>query len=384
MWKLFPGDPQNPPDPPKEKPAPPKEFTGRRNDRGQGIGRMRAISLISMLLFACGQEKSESRWFAMDTEFVAVAYGRGHVNMDSVFSRLKEEAARIENRFSDYSDSSDLNRLSGIQGDTLSLDPELALLFSMAESLSLSSSGRFDITLGPLKHAYGLGSGETGKIPSESEISKILMDNPAFHGKIPGDSGFPSFRILSGNKLIFLRDSLRFDLGAIAKGYAVDRLSGLLDSMGFPAHIIQAGGDMKCVGVKPDGEWNIGIRHPRHPDSICGSIRTGPSAISTSGDYERCFFSGGKRYHHILDPSTGRPAAPFASVTILASGSRIADGLSTTLFILGPGGVADTLLRSRDAEALWIRENPDQSLCAVVTKGFRKKLSSFVIPVCPK
>jgi thiamine biosynthesis lipoprotein len=182
---------------------------------------------------------------------------------------------------------------------------------------------------------------------------------------------------------VLLRDSLTFDLGALAKGFAVDRLAALLDSMGFPAHLVQAGGDMKCTGTKPEGDWNIGIRHPRFPDSVGGSLRVGASAISTSGDYERCFFSGGKRYHHILDPMTGEPARPQASVTILAPTSRVADGLSTTLFILGPGPASTGLLQTHGAEALWIRENPDQSLCAMATEGIRKRLAQFTLPFCP-
>ena len=173
-----------------------------------------------------------------------------------------------------------------------------------------------------------------------------------------------------------------FDFGAIAKGYAVDRLSALLDSLGFLEHLVQAGGDMFCSS-RPAAPWVIGIRHPRLADSTCGVLRlTGPVAVSTSGDYERFFFADGLRYHHILDPATGKPARPYCAATVLASGSRKADGLSTALFVLGPARSGE-LLRRSGAEALWIRENPDRSLCASVSPGFRDHLISFTLPFCP-
>jgi thiamine biosynthesis lipoprotein len=326
-----------------------------------------------------GSDMQQGRWFAMDTEFSALFQESGPASPDSALALLQSETARLERRFSNYLPGADLRRLRGRRGDTLRLDSETALLFAAAESLSETSQGRFDITLGPLKRAYGLGSGEKNRVPDSGEIARILAGNRAYQGR---SSDFAPFHVLAGNRLVLLRDSLEFDLGALAKGYAVDRLSRLLDSLGYAAHLVQAGGDMRCSGTKAQGPWRIGIRHPRKPDSLCGVLRFDAStAVSTSGDYERFFLAGGIRYHHIFDPGTGAPAREFCSVTVLAQRSRDADGLSTALFVLGPEK-GRGLLRRAGAEALWMRELPGGSLCAIASPGFRRHVASLSVPDC--
>ena len=108
-------------------------------------------------------------------------------------------------------------------------------------------------------------------------------------------------------------------------------------------------------GSKPKGPWFLGIRHPRHADSLAGSLTLpDPLAVSTSGDYERYFIRAGVRYHHIFDPRTGKPARPYCSVTVLAASGLLADRLTKPLFILGPEKGMD-LLRRFGARAVWMR-----------------------------
>ena len=147
-------------------------------------------------LVGCGPGVTERRWFAMDTEFSAGLYGKGRVSAETAFAALRRETERLENRFSDFRPGSDLNRLRGNRGDTLALDSEMAALFAAAESLSGASKGRFDVTLGPLKRAYGLGSGQEGRVPSPEEIARLLRGSRAFRGDIAGDSGFAPFHAL--------------------------------------------------------------------------------------------------------------------------------------------------------------------------------------------
>lgn len=325
----------------------------------------------------------------MDTEFTAslhdVKRSRAGTDPESAFALLERESSRLELIFSDFLPHSALSSLKGRAGDTLQVPaPELALVLRAAEKAALETEGSFDVTLHGLKRAWGLGSEDSGRVPSDAELADVMRGNPAF-GAGPEDHPalFPPFRMLPGDRLVLLRDSLAFDLGGIAKGYAVDRMHAILDSLGYKAHLVMAGGDMRVGGVKSGGPWRIGIRHPRVPDSLAGALQVGAGqAVSTSGDYERYFIRDGVRYHHIFDPRTGRPARPWSSVTVLASESLWADGLTEPLFVLGPARGLGILSRM-GADAVWIREDRG-GLCHVASPGLEGsgRLSLPGIPEC--
>jgi thiamine biosynthesis lipoprotein len=127
------------------------------------------------------------------------------------------------------------------------------------------------------------------------------------------------------------------DLGGVAKGYAVDLAAERLRGLGLKSAIVSAGGDMRLVGKRPDGKpWRIAVRHPRRPGEFIGYLNLEDVAVSTSGDYERCFFTNGTRYHHILDPATGMPGRASVAVTVVAPTATQSDVLSTGLFLAGP------------------------------------------------
>lgn len=349
-------------------------------------------AILSLGLSACGKpERIEHAWLAMDTEFSAILHGprinRAKVPPESAFAALESEGSRLELVFSDYLPYSALNSLRGNRGDTLDVPaPELAEVLRAAERAAAESEGIFDVTLHALKRSWGLSSGDTGRVPTDSALAKALAGNPTYLSKPEAHPAlFPPFRMLPGNRILLLRDSIPFDLGGIAKGYAVDRMHALLDSLGYPDHLVMAGGDMRAGGMKTEGPWRIGIRHPRGaPDSLAGAVTMGErKSVSTSGDYERFFIEDGKRYHHLFDPRTGRPAGPWCSVTVLAGESLWADALSEPLFILGPEGGRGLLSRF-DAEALWILPLPGGGLCHVPSAGLKGsgRYSLPGIPVC--
>jgi len=325
----------------------------------------------------------------MDTDFSAALYGKpgsSAAPADSAFSLLERESARLERVFSDYMPGSSLSLLLGRAGDTLEGGPELMEVFRAAAEMAAASGGAFDITLHGLKGAWGLSSGDTNRIPAPEAIAEAMRGNPSFRSG-PGYSAAdnPPFRIIGEGRLVLLRDSAVFDLGGIAKGYTVDRLHRILDSLGHPNHIVTAGGDLRVGGSKGEKPWVVGIRHPRVPDAIAGTVTlSGPMAVSTSGDYERYFIRDGIRYHHIFDPAKGEPARPYVSVTVLASESMAADRLTKPLFILGPEKSGE-LLRRFGARAVWMRENPTagDGLCHQTSPGWEGILDMPDVPPCP-
>lgn len=127
-------------------------------------------------------------------------------------------------------------------------------------------------------------------------------------------------------------------LGGIAKGYIVDRAVALLRRAGLASFLVQAGGDLYGAGRKPDGSpWVSGIRDPRGPaDTFFATLELTDHAFSTAGDYARSYVVDGRRYHHIIDPRTGYPAALARSVTVWAPDALTADAIDDAIFILGP------------------------------------------------
>jgi thiamine biosynthesis lipoprotein len=366
-------------------------------------------ALIASLMWAgCGPEsaKIEHRWFGMDTDlsatlFIGGAPGPGPLlPADSAFASLERESARLEKVFSDYLPGSSLSALLGRKGDTLTAAPEILAVFRAAQEMSLASAGSFDITLHNLKDAWGLSSGAAGRVPSDPELATAMRGNPAFGSPLDGNpAAAPPFILIDGGRLVLQRDSAVFDLGGIAKGFVIDHLHAILDSLGYPDHILKAGGDMLLGGHKSRGSdpepWMLGIRHPRSGEGVAGILKLAePLAVSTSGDYERFFIQDGIRYHHVFDPRTGKPARPYCSVTVLAANSLLADRLTKPLFILGPSAGA-RLLKQFGARAVWMRETGDgreasdpagaarAALCHTASEGMDGILSIPAIPPCP-
>lgn len=336
----------------------------------------------ALLLAGCGDEVRSHRWFAMDTNVSVALYGaKGRLADDAVFAKLEFQTARLESLFTDYSSRSGLARVRGAAGDTLDVDPRIYGVLKSALDMGRASRGAFDITLHDLKTLWGLDGSAPGRIPSRAALDSVMRDNPTY-GSAPEAVPVPPLEFLPGDRVVIRRSNATLDLGGIAKGYIVDRIHALLDSLGIPNHIVQAGGDIRIGGRKKSGAWSVGIRHPRDADSLAATLQSDhPFAVSTAGDYERFFIRDGVRYHHIFDPRTGYPAQGVASVTVIAKTSEAADAIDDALFVLGPReGMA--LARAFGVDAVWFLESP-RGLCAVPSPGMSPRLALNRVPRCP-
>jgi thiamine biosynthesis lipoprotein len=129
---------------------------------------------------------------------------------------------------------------------------------------------------------------------------------------------------------------MHLHLGAIAKGYAVDRAINILQEKNIHHAFINAGGDLKTLGNRPDKTaWKIGLQHPRKPESVLASFSLSGKAVATSGDYQKYFDHEGIRYHHIMNPKTGYPVTGIMSATVVTDTVMDADALSTAVFVMG-------------------------------------------------
>ncbi len=245
-----------------------------------------------------------------------------------LIDKVMAEMRRIDQHFSPYIKSSELSILNRHAGDKkvyanpLSVSAELFKLLYNAKTISELSDGAFDITFASVARFYDY---RKGIKPDRQQVASHLQAINYNHVIL--NAGDRSVR--------FKRAGVRIDLGGIAKGYAVDQGVGILSAMNIEHAIVSAGGDSRLIGDRRGRPWLTGIKDPRSEAEMAVVMPLENTAISTSGDYERFFIDGDKRYHHILQPKTGDSAREVRSVTILGEDAITTDALSTTVFVLG-------------------------------------------------
>lgn len=203
------------------------------------------------------------------------------------------------------------------------VSPELFDVIKTSIHFSELSNGVFDVTFASVGYRYDY---RNGVHPSDAQIAKDL-DKIDYHLLQLDDKA---------QTIHYGKIGVHVDLGGIAKGWAVDRGIEKLQACGIRQAIVSAGGDSRIIGDRGGRPWMIGIKDPRNPNASAIIIPLSDTAISTSGDYERYFIEDGQRYHHILNPRTGKPAHTARSVTVIGPTATMTDGLTKPVFILGP------------------------------------------------
>jgi thiamine biosynthesis lipoprotein len=256
---------------------------------------------------------------------------------DAAIGRAFGWFQEIEERCTRFDPSSELLRLCSRVGEAVEVSAILFEAVKFAVMLAEESGGAFDPTVGHVMEARGFNrEHRTGT----TVHSGIASSNNVTYNDVQLD---PERRTIT------LLRPLTLDLGAVAKGLAVDMAARELAP--FRDFAIDAGGDLYLGGSNPEGEpWRVGIRHPRREDEVIATLRVSNQAVCTSGDYERRIpgRAGGGPYisaHHILDPRSGTSANNVASATVVASGAMLADALATAAFVLGPEGGIQLLQR---------------------------------------
>lgn len=258
------------------------------------------------------------------------------------------EMRRVEALLSRYHNDSQIAKINRSAGGVqfISADREVLEILQRSLQYSVITAGLFDITVGPLTDLWGIGT-EHEQVPENSELLRILPYVDYKNVEIQEEKG------------VRLRyPEMTLDLGGIAKGYSIDRGIEILHRHNIDSALLNAGGDIRCIGEKPEGSpWRIGIQHPREQSKILGIIELKDSAVATSGDYERYFMHQGTRYHHIVLPATGMPARRCQSVTILAGTAERADVLATAVFLMGPERGRTFIEEHADIEGMIIQND---------------------------
>lgn len=243
-------------------------------------------------------------------------------NIDIVIA----EITRIENLISDWkadSQISAVNQNAGIQ--PIKVDREVFELAQRAVKLSEITNGGFDVSFAAMDRIWKF-DGSMTEMPSAEAIKKSVE-------KV----GYKNIILDSTESTIFLKlKGMKIGFGALGEGYATDKCRAMMIEKGIKAGIINGSGDMSTWGKQPNGkDWKIGITNPFKPEKILAVVPLKEGAVTTSGSYEKFVVFNGKRYSHIINPATGYPAIGLCSVTVFGPNAETANGLSTSMMVLG-------------------------------------------------
>ena len=296
--------------------------------------------------------------YAMDTYMSLTAYGEGAV---AALDEAEAEIRRLDAMLAAEQPESEIGRVNAGGGGSISA--ETGQLIERAIEMYEVTNGAFDITIYPVKKLWGFADGDY-RVPTGDQIDEALtlVGSGMLDLSIRDDG--------SGAQIAFQKEGMEIDLGGIAKGYTSARVTQILKAHGAGG-MVNLGGNVQACGPKPDGSnWRVAVRKPESPEQdaapwvdestpqgkklakvdYLGIVETSDKAVVTSGGYERYFEQNGRIYHHILDPKTGAPSnSDLVSATVVSGDGTLADGLSTSLFVMGSEKAAELWRGHRDA-----------------------------------
>lgn len=301
------------------------------------------ISLAISLIFGCGkQEYTGLNFFSMDTIMEMSVLG-DEKTVEGARKVIEDLAAE----FSVTDSSSDVYRINHRDENTVTVSEDIRKVLDIALDMANDTDGALNPALYPISHVWGFTTGEN-RVPSQEELAALL---PLTDWR----------QIQLGGTELTLPDGMELDFGAVAKGYASDLAADYLRTNGVKSAYMSLGGNVYTLGKKQDGTaWKIGIQNPEGNGNI-GVLQSEDEAIITSGDYQRYFEADGKRYHHIIDRSTGSPAeSGLVSVTIICENGLRGDALSTALFVMGLDEGIQYWREHKDFEAIFVTDDQVQ------------------------
>ena len=324
-----------------------------------------ALLLVAATLASCGKPETEPtrEMFSaysfdyFDTVTTIKGYAESKDEFDRIADGVLDELGEYHRLFTIYLSYEGLNnlrtvnQLTGGEHLTVTVDRRIIDLLLYAKEMYSLTGGKMNVAMGSVLsiwHEYrteGIDEPENAELPpmerlraaaEHTDINRMIIDEKA--------------------STVTLTDpKMKLDVGAIAKGYAVEMVARSLEARGVSGYIINVGGNVRTVGTKPDGsKWTVGIEDPLGGDDYISLVSLAGESLVTSGVYQRYYIVDGKKYHHIIDPETLMPAEGYASVSVLTKDSAQGDALSTALMCMTvEEGTA--LVESLDGvEAQWV------------------------------
>ncbi len=298
------------------------------------------LAFVVAVLPMCGcseNEKVTDEMFALDTIISFVFYDDDTEKAKDVIKKCKDEITQLENLLSATKEGSDVYKINESGNNGVVVSDETYELLKRANELSQSCDGTFDVSIYPLVKLWGFDS-KNYAVPENEDIDSALSC-----------VNYSDIKLEDNNR-VELKEGMSIDLGAIAKGYIGNKLRNIMVSEKLKRGIINLGGMVILYDSKDDSDnFNIGVEYP-DTGEVFLTLSTKEDFIVTSGAYQRYFEENSKRYHHIIDPFSGKPSeSDISSVTVVGKDAVANDALSTAFFVMGIDKTLEYIKTNKDS-----------------------------------
>lgn len=326
--------------------------------------------LLLTLLSGCGPKLHKQQAYVFGTLVEITVYGEDEARAKRATDQVLRDFDLLHRTLHPWEPGA-LEQINGLlalaepgRPARVPIPPGMLPIIEDASRLSLRSDGLFNPAIGNLVRLWGFHTDTfASRLPDPAEVARLVKAHP----------GMSDLRV-EGTMLIGTNPAVRLDLGGYAKGYALDLAAATLRRMGVKHALINIGGNVMALGKKGNEAWRVGIQHPRRAGALAVLALNDGEAVGTSGDYQRFFEYGGKRYCHLIDPRTGRPADQAQAVTVVTRGAHagvMSDVASKPLFVAGPGEWQRLAQKMGIQEALFI----DAQGRIAVTRALQARLA---------
>lgn len=332
------------------------------------------VLLQSVFLSGCENLKkfTDYSFDSFDTVTTIVGFESSKDEFESNCEKIKKQLYYYHQLYDIYTKYEGINNLCVLneKKEATSVSKDIIDLLDFSKEMYRKTNGKVNIAMGSVLSLWHIQREEGINHPEKASLPDINKLKSA-------DEHTDINNIEFDNNTVYLKDTeMSLDVGAIAKGYAAERVAEWMLKQGMEGYILNVGGNVCTVGDRPDGEkWKVGIENPDTENEeepyIANLELSGGFSLVTSGSYQRYYTVDGKKYHHIIDEDTLMPSEYFKSVSVISKDSGIADALSTALFCMSYEDGKKLIEATEDAEAMWVNEDG--------SKLFSKKFRDYIV-----
>lgn len=301
-----------------------------------------------------------------DTVISIIGYEKNEADFKANSDKIKSKFSEYHKLYTIYSRYDEINNIYSINNadKPLKVDLEIIEMLKFSKEMYSLTNSKVNVALGSVLsiwHDYrnnGLNNPEKAELPPMDELLKANA-----HTDING-------LIINGNTVSLNDPEMSLDVGAIAKGYATEKTALWMEKEGITGYLLNAGGNIRAVGNRPDGEkWKIGLENPDGDENnpYTEYLEISDMSVVTSGSYQRFYTVNGQNYHHIIDPDTLMPATGYKLISVITESSAVGDALSTALFCMDIDEGKKVLENFENTYVLWVKEDGEK----IYSKGFK-------------
>lgn len=291
------------------------------------LKKILAILILPIFILSCsgGTEikKIEKNSFLFGTYISITVYDSDEKLANKAIDMAFSEIKRVDDKFNSKVSGSILDNLNSGKVKEVTLDEEGVYLFENLKRVYELSHGKYDVTIGPLLDVWDFGTKEERTLPSSKDL-EAAKEKVDF-----------SKLVLDGNRLYFSEEGIEIDTGSFLKGYAVEKAKEVMREVGVTSAFISSISSIETIDSKPNGKpWRIGIENPINTQELLGVIELNNKGMGVSGDYQTYVEIDGKKYHHIIDKTTGYPVTDKKMVVVISDNAFFSDMYSTAFFMM--------------------------------------------------